>query len=71
MVRILMARQADIALTTTDDFQFGVDDSGYSFDLDPSGGIVSTSRSAIFCWTRTLPPYGPPSTGADAIHPPE
>jgi len=36
-----MARQADITLTTADDLQFGVDDSGYGFDLGPSDGIGS------------------------------
>ncbi|KAI9510936.1 Rec8 like protein-domain-containing protein [Russula earlei] len=36
-----MARQADITLTTADDLQYGVDDSGYGFDLGPSDGIGS------------------------------
>ena len=36
-----MARQADITPTTADDLQYGVDDSGYGFDLRPSDGIGS------------------------------
>ena len=36
-----MAWQADITLTTTDDLQYGVDDSGYGFDLGPSDDIGS------------------------------
>jgi cohesin complex subunit SCC1 len=36
-----VARQADITLQTTDDFQFDLDDPGYGFDLGPSDGIGS------------------------------
>ena len=36
-----MARQANITLKTTDDLQYGVDDSGYGFNLGPSDDIGS------------------------------
>lgn len=45
-----IARAADITLATVDDFQFGLDDPGYGFDIGPSDGIGSQDFDLDLDW---------------------